>query len=82
MQNLRQGRDMGMKNLRQGCDREIQNLRQGRDRGQTIIRSMYNAIVQPRKDIITSSLLAVLLCCLLFMPQLRADYVFPWIRRK
>ena len=94
MQTLRHGRDRGMQNLRQGLDRRMQflrqrrdrrmqNLRQGRDRGQTIIRSLYNAIVQPNeqitwKDIIATSLVTVLLCCLIF----KSDYDFKGIKRK
>jgi hypothetical protein len=61
----------------------MQNLRQGRDRGQTIIGSLYNAIVQPNeqiawKDIIATSLVTVLLCCLFF----KSDYDFKGIKRK
>lgn len=86
MQDLRQGLDRGIQNLHQGCDRGMQTLRQARDKGQAITRSMYNAIVHPMeqiswKDIIAISVVAVL-CCLLFMLQLRADYVFNGIERK
>jgi cell division protein FtsW (lipid II flippase) len=76
-----------MQNLRQGCDRGMQTLRQARDKGQAITRFMYSAIVHPMeqipwKDIIAISVVAVL-CCLLFMSQIRkADYSFEDINCK